>query len=226
MNHNQKDRLKYIDKGEGEIILFFHGWGLSTYSYKEFIESLSRKFRVIAPVINNFRDFEKNIKLISQIVGNKKVIVIGHSAGGLIAAEFASKNPDKVRGLFLLDSLGAVEDKSIIKWRINWLKESLGILIHPNSVTTLIVKDFFSQFYKLLSLIKDANFILKKNILLKPNFPVIILWGKRDKLVSIQNGLKLQKSIQGAVLKEMSGNHYWFLENPPFLIKEIEEFTR
>jgi pimeloyl-ACP methyl ester carboxylesterase len=223
----KKDGLKYIDEGDGEVILFFHGWGVSPYSCQNLIKALTQKYRVIAPFFRSFANFKEDEKIIENLVADhKKIIVVGHSAGGISAVSFASHFQDRVKTLILMDSLGAVTDKDMSKWTRRWFKESLDIIIHPDSLSKILIKDFFYQMHAPHRLLSDSKYIINQDIELKLVFPVLILWGKEDELIPLENGYNLQKSIKGAKIKVVEGNHYWFLKRPELFIREMEEFIK
>lgn len=223
----KKDGLKYLDEGKGEVVIFFHGWGVSPYSCQNLIKTLATKYRVIAPFFRSFANFKEDEKIIENLVGDhKKIIVVGHSAGGISAVSFSSHFQNKVKALILMDSLGAVTDKDMSKWTRRWFKESLDILIHPDSLSKTLIRDFFYQMHAPHRLLQDSKFIISQDIKLTFDFPVLILWGKDDYLIPLENGYNLQKSIRGAKLKMVEGNHYWFLKKPELFIKEMEEFIK
>jgi pimeloyl-ACP methyl ester carboxylesterase len=220
----EKDGLKYVDEGQGEIVLFFHGWGVSPYSCQNLIKALSVKYRVIAPFFRSFARFKEDEKVIENlVVDHDKVIVVGHSAGGISAVSFSSHFQAKTRALILMDSLGAVTDKAMSNWTRRWFKESLDILIHPDSLSKILIKDFFYQMHAPSRLLQDSKYIINQDIELTLNFPVLILWGREDELIPIENGYNLQKSIRGAKLKVVEGNHYWFLKKPELFMQELRE---
>jgi len=87
----KKGGLKYLDEGEdrNDVILFFHGWGVSPYSCQNLIKVLARRYRVIAPFFRSFANFKTDEEIIEELViETQKVIVIGHSAGGISAVDF------------------------------------------------------------------------------------------------------------------------------------------
>lgn len=219
--------LKYIDEGKGEIVLFFHGWGLSPYSYRKIIEKLSLEYRVIVPFIDSFRNFKKDenkIKSLMDEENDKEIIVIGHSAGGIPAVNFSSDFSDAIKALILIDSVGAIKNSSLLESMIKWFNHGLGIVTHPSLLYGVLVKDFFVHMLKPIKLLKEGEFALNKNLEFKPEFPVLILWGEQDDLIPIENGYNLQKLIQGSKFMSVNGNHYWFLNKPELFVQEIKRF--
>ncbi len=222
-----RNGLKYVDEGKGKIVLFFHGWGLSPYSYRKIVETLSLEYRVIAPFIYSSRNFKRDEDKIISLMGEgsgRDIIVIGHSAGGIQAVNFSVDLSERIKALILVDSVGAIKNSSILKWEINWVKHGLGILTHPSVLYGVLVRDFFIHMLRPVKLLKEGQFALNKNLKFKPKFPVLILWGEQDDLIPIEHGYNLQKLIQGSKFVSVKGNHYWFLKKPELFIQEIRRF--
>jgi pimeloyl-ACP methyl ester carboxylesterase len=221
MKYLQKDGLKYIEQGKGEIVLFFHGWGMSPFSYQTIIDFLALKFSIIAPFISSFSQFDKE-KIISLLDKDSKVIVVAHSAGGIPALEFCVKYPSKVKALILIDTLGSGKSQSIKQW--GWLKEAGRYLIKPSQLTVILFSDILRQLPNAKRLLADSDFILSYKTDLKPQFPVLILWGKEDSLIPLENGYNLNKILSKSKFATVSGGHFWFLEKPETLVKKLNEF--
>jgi len=223
MKYLQKNGLKYIEQGKGETILFFHGWGMSPFSYQTIITFLASKFRIIAPFVTTFRKLDGD-KIISLLNNDSKVIVVAHSAGGIPALEFCSRFPNKVKSLILIDTLGSGKSDSIKQW--GWIVEAGRYLAKPSKLTFILLKDILRQLPNAKALLGDSGFILSYKTDLKPKFLVLILWGKEDSLIPLENGYNLNKIMPEAEFKTISGKHFWFLEKPEVLMKEIEEFLK
>src|ERR1035437_2590903 len=103
----EKNGLRYVDEGQGEVIIFFHGWGVSPYACQDLINALAVNHRIIAPFFRSFINFKEDEKIIKDVVKEaREVIVIGHSAGGISAVSFSLYIQDKIKTLILIDSLG------------------------------------------------------------------------------------------------------------------------
>jgi len=219
----EKNGLKYVDEGQGEAILFFHGWGMSPFSYQTIIDFLASKFRIIAPFVTSFRNLGAE-KIAKNLTQNVKVIVVAHSAGGIPAFSFCSQFPEKVKALILIDTLGSGKSESVKQW--GWVKEAGRYLVKPSKLTAILFSDILRQLPNAKKLLGDSDFILSYKTDLKPQFPVLILWGKEDSLISIENGYNLNKILPKAQFKSVSGRHFWFLEKPEVLTQSVEDFLK
>lgn len=101
------------------LIVLLHGFGASAFSYKDVLEPLGEIGYVIAYDRTAFGFTERpttwtgtnpygidgQLELLDELVtefgANKEVIILGHSAGGNVAASYAEKYPDKVQQLIL-----------------------------------------------------------------------------------------------------------------------------
>ncbi|HLF98333.1 MAG TPA: alpha/beta fold hydrolase [Methylococcaceae bacterium] len=111
-------RIHYLEVGEGEPVLFFHGNPTSSYLWRNVIgpvaEATSR--RVIAFDLLGFGKSDKpavqyTLKLHAEIVagfirrlGLKRLILVGDDWGGPLAANYALRHRDDVQGLALMES--------------------------------------------------------------------------------------------------------------------------
>lgn len=104
------------------LIVLMHGFGASTFSWREVIDPLSDYGEVLAYDRPGFGfterptnwtgadpySFAGNFELLQQLLdifaADRPVILFGHSAGGQLAAEFARLNPDRVDALVLVDA--------------------------------------------------------------------------------------------------------------------------
>ena len=118
---------KVLVGGNGPPLVFLHdAFGVS---WDSFLEDLSRSFTVYAPLhpgLNEPEDIRNLYSLwdlvlyhyeVFDALGLQSPAVIGHSYGGMVAAEIAATNPDRVSKLILMDSLGFwMDDHPVTDW--------------------------------------------------------------------------------------------------------------
>ena len=118
---SSKDGLiKYIDKGEGKVILLLHGVPTSSWLYRKMIDGLvNNGYRVIAPDMLGFgnSDTPKGYEIYSAEQHGKRILElmnslkidkwshVTHDAGGLWTWEMLKLNKDKVENLILLNTI-------------------------------------------------------------------------------------------------------------------------
>lgn len=113
-------RTHYIKEGSGEtVIVFIHGFGGSTYSWRKNVAVLAQKYTVISVDVRGFgytsrdpaseyspRGYTTHISTFLDIMGVRRPIIVGHSMGGEVAMRVALQRPEDVAGLVLIDSAG------------------------------------------------------------------------------------------------------------------------
>ncbi len=131
---SQKQDLKmaYIDvsplnNANGNVVLLLHGKNFNIAYWEQTIEELSKNgFRVIAAdqigfgkstkpenYQYSFQQLAGNTKSILDTLGIKKVSVLGHSMGGMLAARFALMYPEMTDKLILENPIG-LEDYKVM----------------------------------------------------------------------------------------------------------------
>jgi pimeloyl-ACP methyl ester carboxylesterase len=102
------------------VIFLMHGFGANTFSFREMTEPLSQLGDVIAYDRPGFGLSERPTswegqnpygsigqdlildQLITEFASGRDVILVGHSAGGTLAAQYVVDNKDAIQGLILI----------------------------------------------------------------------------------------------------------------------------
>jgi pimeloyl-ACP methyl ester carboxylesterase len=104
-------------EGTGEPVLFLHGYERHPGS-AGFLTRLAERHRVLAPEqpgygsstgFEHIRDMTDLVLFYRSLIGSwdiPQIDVVGHSMGGMLAAELAALAPQVVRRLVLVDSFG------------------------------------------------------------------------------------------------------------------------
>ena len=119
------------------VIFLMHGFGANTFSFREVIEPLSELGDVIAydrpgfgltqrPTSwegeNPYGSVGQDLildELIEQFATGRDVILVGHSAGGTLAAQYVVDNKDAIQGLILI-SPAILTTGGSASW-LNWI---------------------------------------------------------------------------------------------------------
>jgi pimeloyl-ACP methyl ester carboxylesterase len=106
-------RCSFADEGEGQTILFVHGFPLSRAIWQPQIETLAKNYRVIAPDLRGHGEssapagiytmdtFAEDLQALIAERKSGPVVFVGHSMGGYISLAFYRKFPQLVRALVL-----------------------------------------------------------------------------------------------------------------------------
>jgi pimeloyl-ACP methyl ester carboxylesterase len=113
--------VRYFEGGSGPDLVYLHGAGGVT-AEDPFLVALAAKHHVYAPLIPGFGDSEEAPEIrdmldftlhswdVVEALGLKHPILVGHSMGGMIAAEMAAIAPNDLTRLALIAPAGLWDD--------------------------------------------------------------------------------------------------------------------
>jgi pimeloyl-ACP methyl ester carboxylesterase len=119
-------RMRVLDAGVGEPMVFLHGWGLTPRIYHRALAHLyGEGIRIIAPALPGYAGsdppphdgysldwYAARIELLLEALGiDTPVFMAGHSLGAGISIRFATNHPEWVRSLTVVDPVGGAPSK-------------------------------------------------------------------------------------------------------------------
>lgn len=109
----------YVDSGEGEVMLFLHGFPYFGESWDKLLKPFSSNYHVVAPDNRGYgyTDKPKQVsdyridklvndlyQLIDKLSAENKVILVGHDWGGVLAWSIAQSHPELVSKLIIINA--------------------------------------------------------------------------------------------------------------------------
>ncbi len=158
--------IKYIDKGQGTVLLLLHGVPTSSWLYRKMIGELSQNHRVIAPDMLGFgssdspkgyeiyepKEHAKRILELMDFLKIDKWSHVFHDAGGLWTWELLSLAPHRVSKLIILNSVIYEEGfKPPIRFKKGFLAKFVMKLYSYSLTNGVLLNGLFNQ-----SLIKNT----------------------------------------------------------------------
>lgn len=216
--------------GEGKTIIFLHGIGATTKVWTKLVALLPYGLNIYlidllghgssdAPQIN-YTIKAQSLALDGFIKDQalEDFYIVGHSYGGWIGAYYASEN--KVKGLVLEDAAGLKEafDQIVMAKREQDYKDAFfRTAMEINNNKDYVIKSILEEN------LRDGE--LDSAILSRITAPTLIIWGKKDLLLSPEMGLILQKKIKNSELffiEDAGHEPHWL--HPEEVVKKLMEF--
>ena len=237
----------YGEAGSGRPVLFLHGWGLDHKAYKRALSRLvAAGARVLAPALPGFggsapmpaadcsiEGYAGWLRAFLGAVGvEEPVVAMGHSFGGGVAIQFAHDHPGNVRGLVLINSIGAsawtgqdgalrsMAQRPLWDWGIHFPAD-LWPLRQARRVLPVIVAEALPNlardprsFVRVAGLARHAVLTAQLDELKRRRLPVVVLWGSRDRLVTRESFEEMCRVLGGPHAVTVAGTHAWLIADP------------
>jgi pimeloyl-ACP methyl ester carboxylesterase len=125
--YGQEVRMAYMDvapqgTANGHTVVLLHGNNFAGFYFGVLIDALRKEgFRVIVPdqigygrsskpiIPYYLADMARNTRAVLQSLNIQKVMVVGHSMGGMLAARFATQYPGVTERLILYNPIGLTD---------------------------------------------------------------------------------------------------------------------
>ncbi|HEX4113952.1 MAG TPA: alpha/beta hydrolase [Stellaceae bacterium] len=221
--------VRYFEGGTGPALVFLHGAG-GLLPEDPFLNALARKYHVHAPLLPGYGDSEECGELrdmldftlhswdVVDALGLRDPILVGHSMGGMIAAEMAAVAPRDVSRLGLiapaglwLDAVPIPDFFSMLPFQlasILFFDEKIGAQLmgagggnfaDPEWLKNFLVRNArqLGTAGKILFPIPDRGLAQR---LYRIKAKTVIVWGESDKLIPLAYAEKFRAGIRGAEL--------------------------
>jgi pimeloyl-ACP methyl ester carboxylesterase len=242
--------VRYFEGGSGPDLVFLHGAGGVT-AEDPLLAALARSHRVYAPLIPGYGDSEEAPAIRDMLdftlhtwdvvaaLGLKDPILVGHSMGGMIAAEMAAVQPNDVSRLALIAPAGLWDDDHPIPDLFSTLPyEMPALLFHDAAAGAAMmtagrnVEDpgFLQQY-----LVTNARQLGMAGRILFPiperglstrlyriKARTLLIWGDSDRLVPPVYAHAFKKGVAGAELVSIpEAGHMIVLEKPEAVAEAV-----
>lgn len=245
-----RTRVRVYEAGDGEPLLFLHGAG-GLFPDDPFVTKLAERYHVYAPLLPGYEDSEggENVRDmlgftlhtfdVMDALGLEKPIVVGHSMGGMIAAEMAATAPHAIDRLALIAPAGLwLDDHPIPDIFAKLPFEFPSLLFHDVEMGTKLLTagldlddlDFLKEFLimnsrqfgmagKILFPIPDRGLADR---LYRIKAKTVVIWGDDDALIVPEYGKVFRDGIDGAELVNIpEAGHMVTLEQSDAVLESI-----
>ncbi|MES2342891.1 MAG: alpha/beta fold hydrolase [Pseudomonadota bacterium] len=242
--------VRYLEGGSGPDLVFLHGAGGVT-AEDPFLKALAEKHHVYAPLIPGYGDSEECPEIrdmldftlhtwdVAEALGLKDPILVGHSMGGMIAAEMAAIAPNDVTRLGLICPAGMWNDDHPVADMFSLMPyEMPQYLFHDAAAGAAIltagrnVEDpNFLQTYlvtnaRQLGMAGRILFPIPERGLSQRMYRIkartVVVWGDSDRMVPPFYAHGFKKGIKGAELVSIpEAGHMVILEKTAQVVEAI-----
>jgi len=228
-----------------KTIIFIHGSGGDGFVWENQLVRLSDFITVIIPDLpghgksegacfDSAKEYAEWINVLAENLKLSSFFLAGHSLGGAVAQEYASKYPEKTEGLILLGT-GLCFD--ISKEYLELLQTNFKAAINiscESAYAGKVEETLYKKGYKMLlengkkTLYKDMrackSFDGSALVLLKT--PCLIICGKKDKITPPDHSRQLLKKIDKSTLHIVpKAGHMVMIEAAEVINRAIESFV-
>ena len=261
------ERADYVgDCGcKAPLIVLMHGFGASTFSWREVIQPLTEFGEVLAydrPAFGltdrptewsgeNPYGFAGNFALLDDLVAQfgdgRRIVLVGHSAGGQLAAEYARQSPALETSLVLVDAaiLTTGQGSNGLGWFLQLPQmQKLGPMLVAGIATSgddlleesyynkaqltqavydgyhkpLKIKGWEQAFYNFTIAPREND--LKEN-LSALTMPTLVMTGEHDTVVPAADAPLLHQQIAGSQLEVIADSAHLPQEEQPAAFMDV-----
>jgi pimeloyl-ACP methyl ester carboxylesterase len=241
----EENEYKYVDEGEGNVLLLLHGLFGALSNWEGVVERFSKKYRVVIPMLPIYEmpireaGLEGLRKYVENFVALKKfsdMIIMGNSLGGHIALMYTLKNADKVKKLILTGSSGLFEDSMGGSYpkrgNYEYVKERVSYTFYdPNVATKELVDEIFettNSIPKCLRIVAIAKSAQRNNLaeeIPSIKIPTLLVWGLNDTITPPMVAHEFNRLIPNSILKFVDKcSHVPMMEHPEKFNTLVEDF--
>jgi pimeloyl-ACP methyl ester carboxylesterase len=212
--------FSYIDEGEGEVLLLLHGLMGALSNWDQVIEEFRSEYRVIIPILpiydlplltTGVKSLAKFVHKFVTFKGLSDVTLLGNSLGGHVALIYVLSHPEVVKSMVLTGSSGLYENafggSFPRRGSLDFVKEKVEYTFYdPKTATKELVDEVFAtvndrhRVIRILAMAKSAIRHNMKKDLHKITIPVLLIWGRNDKITPPEVAIEFSHELPDAEL--------------------------
>jgi pimeloyl-ACP methyl ester carboxylesterase len=246
-------RCRVLEAGSGMPVVFLHGAG-GLLADNPFLDQLGARYHVFAPelpgygestgeeLLEDMLDFTLHGWDVVAALGLTRPHLVGHSMGGMIAAEMAAIAPNDLDRLVLVDAAGLWLEEHPIPDIFALLPGQLVELLFEDAVKGQALltggvdfsnmeafKDFYLGQQRRLAMAGKILFPIPNRRVSKRLYrvtaPTLVLWGQADRLIVPAYAGRWARLIPGARVEMIpQASHMLPYEQPEAFVGAVSRF--
>lgn len=240
-----RNGFKYLDEGEGEVMLLLHGLFGALSNWDDVVNRFSKNYRVMIPLLPVYEKSARKEGVIGlnhflerfiEEMGLNHMTIMGNSLGGHIALIYTINNQEKVDRLVLTGSSGLFENSmggSFPKrGSYAYIKERVEYTFYdPSTVSKEYIDEVFettTSIPKCMAIVGIAKSAQRHNLaneLHKITVPTLLVWGLNDTITPPLVAHDFNRLITNSKLRFIDKCcHAPMMEQPEKFNSILEEF--
>jgi pimeloyl-ACP methyl ester carboxylesterase len=212
--------FRYVDEGEGEVLLLLHGLMGALSNWERVVEEFSSEYRVIIPMLPIYdlplltTGVRTLSKYVHKFVKRKKlsnITLLGNSLGGHVGLIYTLAHQEYVKALVLTGSSGLYENAfggSFPKREsYDFVKEKVAYTFYdPATATKELVDEVYATIndrHKVIRILAMAKSAIRHNMskdVHKIKVPTALIWGRDDKITPPEVAVEFSQLIPNSEL--------------------------
>lgn len=257
-------RVRYLRAGSGPTVVLLHGFASSVVTWREVLPALARDHDVLALDFPGFGWSDQPADLTADAlprvvaglldrVGISRASFVGSSLGGAVSLAVASRQPDRVERLVLLDAAGFNLAPADRPWMLRVTASFLGPLLGRLPIRRYLVRRSLRQVFHDDRLVTDERVeeyvapvlragatasmrsVLRSaasgifadfpRVIAGVRVPTLVVWGRQDAWIPVEHAERFAAAIPGCRVVILEGcGHLPQEERPAETLRLIREF--
>lgn len=231
----EENGFKYIEEGEGPILLLLHGLMGNLSNWDKVIDDFKGQYNVVIPMLPIYdlplltTGVKSLAKFVHKFIKFKKynsITLLGNSLGGHVGLIYVTAYPEFVKGLILTGSSGLYENAfgGSFPKRENYefIKEKVEYTFYNPAIATKELVDEVYQTvndrHKVIRILAMAKSAIRHNMskdLHHIKIPVMLIWGRNDKITPPEVAEEFEALLPDAELAWINNcGHAPMMEQP------------
>lgn len=241
----EENGFKFIDEGEGEILLLLHGLMGALSNWTGVVNEFKKDYRVIIPLLPLYdlplltTGVKTLAKFVNKFVKYKKlqnITVLGNSLGGHVGLIYTLGHQEDVKALVLTGSSGLYENafggSFPRRESYEFIKEKVEFTFFDPAIATKELVDEVYQIVndrvKVIRILAMAKSAIRHNMskdIHRIKVPVCLIWGKNDKITPPDVAIEFNELLPDCKLNWIDQcGHAPMMEQPQKFNAHLKEF--
>jgi pimeloyl-ACP methyl ester carboxylesterase len=241
----EENGFRYIEVGKGPVLLLLHGLMGALSNWQDVIDEFKGNYTVVIPMLpiyelpiltTGVKSLAKFVHRFIKFKGFQNITVLGNSLGGHVGLIYVSSHPEYVKALVLTGSSGLYENAfgGSFPKRENYdfIKEKVEFTFYnPETATKELVDEVYQTVNdrnKVIRILAMAKSAIRHNMSKDLHYitiPVMLIWGKNDKITPPEVAEEFESLLPDAELAWIDHcGHAPMMEQPLEFNKILRKF--